>query len=130
MKLGTQTASLVNHIYANMEPIDPIMMDLVDKPATLLMWTDRKPATVINQFKKGKYFYIEVQEDNAEYIGEKNMSDVQEYRYSRNPIGRITTWRIDDGYKQVARSESGRYKLLNCGGLFVGKREKFHDYSF
>lgn len=130
MKLGTQTASLVNHIYANMAPMEPIIMDMVDMPATLLMWTDRKPATVINQFKKGKYFYIEVQEDNAEYVGEVHMSDAQEYTYSRNPNGYVTTWRIDDGFKQVTKSESGRYKLINLGGLHIGKREKFHDYSF
>ena len=130
MKLGTETASLVNHIYANMAPMEPIIMNLVDEPATLLMWTDRKPATVINQFKKGKFFYIEVQEDDAEYVGEKNMSDAQEYKYSRNPNGHITTWRIDDGFKQVMKSESGRYKLLNSGGLHIGKREKYHDHSF
>jgi hypothetical protein len=130
MKLGTQTGSLVNHIYANTAPIDPVMMDVVGKPATLLSWTDRSPGTVINQFKKGKFFYIEVQEDNAEFVGECDMSDYQEYVYTRNTDGHITTWRVDNGYRQVYVGKSGRYVLRGTGGLMIGRREKYYDPSF
>ena len=126
MKLGTETASLINHIMANGSTKTVAIGD----PATLLSWTDRRPATVVDQFKKGKYFYIVVQEDKAEHIGEKCMSDQQEYEYSRNPEGSKTTWRIDSGFKRVIKSESGRYKLANVGGLMVGRREKYHDHSF
>ena len=128
MKLGTQTASLVNHVMANQGAPETIS---IGDPATILGWSDRHPATVIHVFKKGKYFYIEVQQDSAKWVGDVEMSDSQEWEYSRDPNGRTTTWRIDNGFKRVDLSlTTGRYLLSGTGGLIIGRREKFYDYSF
>jgi hypothetical protein len=49
MKLGTHTGSLTNHIYSRAVPITPE----VGMGCTLLSWSDRHPATIIDIFTKG-----------------------------------------------------------------------------
>lgn len=127
MKLGTQTGSLVNHVVSREEATLPE----IGEGATVLQWSDRKPATVIEIFTKGKFDYIVVQEDNAKRIDDNGMSDIQEYEYTPNTDGVTNVFRItDDGYQHVYKSETGRYVKGSGLGLAIGRREMYHDFSF
>jgi hypothetical protein len=128
MKLGTQTASLFNHLMANTSVKDIVVGET---GATLLSWTDRKAATVVDLFTKGKYTYVTVQRDNAERSDNNGMSDAQSYTYTRNPNGCKETFRITDkGFVKVYVSENGRFKKAGVGGLALGVRREHYDFSF
>lgn len=89
---------------------------------TLLSWTDRTPATIVDVDPKGRW--IKVQEDNYKRIDCNGMSDSQDYEYSPNPNGSITT------YKK-ARNGKFTHNGKNDGtGILIGVRERYFDYSF
>lgn len=130
MKLGSQTNSLVNHIYSRAtkgQPTPEIGMGV-----TLLGWTDRYPATIIGIIENGKY--IIVQSDNYKRIDNNGMSECQEYEYTANLDGATYTFKMNPngGWSEVFRNpETGRFKKYNGGkGLRIGYREKYHDFSF
>ena len=81
MRIGSETASLVNHMYSRMVVGEPA--PYVGMPATLLSWTDRNPATVIevNMSKP----YIVVQDDDYRRTDDNGLSESQEYQYTPNP---------------------------------------------
>lgn len=125
MKLGTETACLINHIYstASCENIQ------VGDPATITGWTDRYAATVTKLFTKGKYQYVTVQQDHAKIVGGTGFGD-EVYEYSRNPEGREETYRIVDGRLfPVYKNHNGRW-VQGSGGCYVGVRESYRDPSF
>ena len=130
MKLGTQTGSLFNHLMANCS-----VKDIVpgETGATLLYWTDRRAATVVEVFKKGFYDYIVVQQDIATRVDKNGMSDCQDYEYSRDPKGSTFTFRIGKSGKFESvffNEDTGRYKKIGVGGLMVGDRREYYDFSF
>lgn len=128
MQLGTQTGSLMNHLMSRSAPKEPE----AGMPATLLMWTDRHPATVIDVFTKGKTAYFTVQEDHWKALKPMNTDD-QAYEYTRNPEGATRTFRMarKGGWEQVTQNpETGRYIKIGNGGILLGRREKFEDPSF
>lgn len=129
MKLGTQTGSLFNHIMANCSIKDIIPGET---GATLLSWSDRHAATVVDVFTKGKFNYVTVQEDNAKRVDNNGMSDAQDYEYTANPDGAKRIFRITDkGFVQVyVDNETGRFKKYGSGGLMIGRRDHFYDFSF
>lgn len=130
MKLGTQTGSLFNHIMAN-NSIKEIVPG--ETGATLLSWSDRAAATVIEVFTKGSFDYVTVQRDIAKRVDNNGMSDCQTYEYTRDPEGSTSTFRIGKSgkFEQVAlNEETGRYKKLNYGGLMIGDRREYYDFSF
>ena len=127
MKLGTQTGSLINHIYSLEQAPEPY----VGMPATLLSWTDRYPATVVevNMTKR----YIVVQEDDYERIDGNGMSESQEYRYTQNDQNHKRIFRKNkkgEWVQHVRNPETGRLVQSKSGGLALGRREKYHDFSF
>ena len=128
MKLGTQTGSLINHIMANTSVKDIV---LGETGATLLSWTDRHAATVVDLFTKGKFNYVVVQHDDAKRTDNLGMSDSQTYEYNRNVHAAKETFRITDkGFVKVYKdSETGRFRTT-CGGLMIGVRDEHYDYSF
>lgn len=133
MRLGTQTASLTNHIYSRMTigAPDPKVGD----GATVLCWTDRHAATVTDviPLADGKRVLVIVQEDIATRADANGLSETQEYRFQRNHDGRTHTFRreVDGKYREVRLNrESGRYVLTDGGGLIVGRRDHYHDFSF
>ena len=77
MKLGTQTGSLVNHIYSTSSCENISIGD----PATLTGWTDRHAGTVSNLFSKGKYDYVSIQRDIAKIVDGTGYGD-EVYEYS------------------------------------------------
>lgn len=128
MKLGTQTGSLVNHFMANTSVKDIV---LGETGATLLSWSDRHPATVVNMYKKGKFEYIVVQHDDYKRTDNNGLSESQTYEYTRNKDAATETFRITDkGFMKVYQDpDTGRFKKT-VGGLTVGRREKYYDFSF
>lgn len=131
LKLGSETNSLINHVMSRQtrgQP-DPV----VGMGATLLSWTDRHPATIIEVWRTAsKKWLITVQEDNAERIDKNGFSESQDYTYTPNPNGSKQMFRFDGekGWRRVAKNEKGRLILTGGGGLRIGEREKYHDFSF
>ena len=127
MKLGKHTGSLVNHIYSRSKsPVPEIGMG-----ATLLSWSDRHPATIIDIFTKGKFTYIKLQEDDAKRIDNNGISESQVYEYSRNPNGSITYFRLkDDNWESVyIDPDTNRFKK-GVGSVVLGMRQEYYDFSF
>lgn len=133
MKLGTHTASLVNHLMSN-----TVASEI--KPgtgATFLSWTDRSPGTVIKVFEKGVYTYINVRRDLVEYHDDgKYSSDFGgSYDIIDGEDDNFATFRFktdgSTGFEKVGvNSETGRYIKIGNGGLAVGRREYYYDPSF
>lgn len=135
MKLGTQTASLQNHLYSRMTNGEPI--PFLGMPATILSWTDRYPATVKEVFTKGKDLYIVVRECKAKRIDSNGMSECQNYEYSEyenENDGIRATFRKNSkqgNWEQVfLNPETNRYRKYEGYGLRLGIRQKYHDYYF
>lgn len=134
LKLGTETGSLVNHLYSQGTSPKPV----VGMGVTLLSWSDRSPGTIraVRELTSKTYKYeIEVTEDDAVRIDGNGMSEAQEYEYSV----------VEDGYRQLFRQErstgkwyEGRIQSTtkkfkrtsgaNC--ILLGRREKYHDFTF
>lgn len=128
MNLGTQTGSLINHVMSQAAPVLPNVGD----GATLLSWSDRHPATVINVFKQGKFDFVQIQADNYTRVDKNGLSEVQEYEYSANPDGSVSTFRLrNNQWERVSKSESGRYvKSGSDTGVVFGRRERYWDPTF
>lgn len=126
MKLGTQTASLTNHIYSRMTIGEPVTE--VGIGATILHWSDRTPATVIAWDGK----ILTVQEDDATRTDANGMSECQDYEYTANPHGIKSYFRKDrsGAWVEVRRNpNTGRW--IKCGHwLRIGERDKYYDFSF
>ena len=123
MKLGTETGSLMNHVFSgyNDEPA-------VGMGATILMWSDRSPATIIEV----NHSYIVIQEDRAERVDGNGMSESQSYEYSPDPEGAKRIYRkMKNGRWQEHYINPETKRLVKAGGyLSIGEREKYYDYSF
>lgn len=132
MKLGTETASLTNHIYSRMTIGQPDPVEGMG--ATVLAWTDRHPGTIINVTKLASTV-IYVREDKATRTDTNGMSECQSYSFEPNPIGRLWTFRqtkTGAWEEVVVNQKTGRFNKAEGGGygLRIGEREKYHDYSF
>jgi hypothetical protein len=132
LKLGSQTGSLMNHLYSRQtigQP-DPV----VGMGATILSWTDRHPATIIAVEKtKTDRWLIVVQEDNYERTDNNGpYTENQDYTYTPNPKAAKQMYRYDEGrgWRTVTRNEKGRLILTGGSGLRIGEREKYRDPSF
>ena len=90
MKLGSQTGSLVNHLYTT----GAVQMPPIGAGATLCRWTDRKAGTV---FAIHKGTIVEVREDIATRTDSLGMSDAQTYSYKTNVNGTRRYFRLRHG---------------------------------
>jgi len=125
MKLGTETASLTNHILSGTRgaPQPEIGMG-----CTILMWTDRTPGTIVGlrTFKTGKnagkVSAVLVQEDNASRIDTNGMSESQSYTFTPNPEAPVLIFKAGRNAGGVFRGDVGR--------LRIGERGKYHDFGF
>lgn len=127
LKLGSETGSLVNHLYSRMVDGEP--QPYIGMPATLLSWSDRYPATVVDvNVQKA---YIVVQGDsvvNHLYDSNGNASYDFEPNPNAHPIifkkNRKGFWVIHEW------SEKGRLVQRKGQGLMLGKREYYYDPHF
>lgn len=132
MKLGTQTASLTNHVYSRMTIGQPDPVEGMG--ATVLSWTDRHAVTIINVTKLASTV-IYVREDKATRTDSNGMSECQSYSFEPNPTGRLWTFRQTKtgAWEEVTvNQKTGRFNKAEGGGygLRIGERSKYHDYSF
>ncbi len=118
--LLTPTASLFNNIMANSQhPVPEVGMG-----ATILFYTDRKAATVIEVSVSGKQ--IVVCEDKAVRIDNNGMSEVQEYRYEAGSTVYTEVFTLRRNGRWVVEGEN-----LHTGrSLILGVRNHYHDYNF
>lgn len=124
LKAGTETGSLMNHLFSREVGVEPA----IGMGATLLHWTDRDPATVVAWDGK----LLTVQEDSYKRVDKNGMSESQEYEYTPNPQGSLSHFKRDKngGWFQVIKNpETGRFNKRG-GGLRLGERERYYDFSF
>lgn len=121
MRLGTETGSVINHLLAGSG------MPEIGGPATILLWTDRKPGTVIEWDGK----IAAVQLDDYRRIDSNGMSESQEYEYTSNPNNPICYFRLGkNGWESVWRNELTNRWKKQSGGVFFGERERYLDFTF
>jgi hypothetical protein len=127
MNAGTQTGSLVNHLYSRMTIGAP--EPTVGMGVTMLSWTDRDAGTIVEVNMKRRY--IAVVEDNAKRLDNNGISEGQEYEFTPNPDGYVYYYRKDKKgqWRKCYYNENKRLVFGN-GGLIVGRREKYYDFSF
>ena len=128
MKLGTETGSVMNHLYSRMTVGEPAVF--VGMGVTMLSWSDRSAGTIIEVNTKKNY--IVVTDDDCKRIDNNGMSECQEYEYTTNPDGYKRYFRKDKNnqWRAMHHNENGRLVYSGGNGLRVGEREKYHDFSF
>lgn len=135
MRIGTQTNSLVNHLYSRATIGQPA--PVVGMGATVLMWTDRQAATItkVTELTGKQYRYeIEVTEDISKVVEGSTHDGSAEYQYQANPNGHSTTFAFSvksSKWVSVRRNEeTGRLIQTEGSGLRIGERETYRDPSF
>lgn len=112
LKAGTETGSLMNHLYSREAVPTPVVGD----GCTILMWTDRHAGTIV----KVTATQVHVQRDKATRADSNGMSESQSYTYEADPDGAI----------QIFRMTKKGYRDNGGSGLLIGSRREYHDYSF
>lgn len=131
MKIGTQTASLVNHLKSRAvigQPDPEVGMG-----CTLLLWTDRYPTTITEVFKVGKLTYVTVQDDTFKVVNGSTQDGSAKYEYTPNANGTKHHFRRTESgsWDEVQRNPAtGRWKKSDGYGLHIGAREAYHDPHF
>jgi hypothetical protein len=129
LKLGTQTGSVMNHLMSAGSGLEPE----VGMGATLLHWTDRAAATVVEIWKEGKADFIALTEDDARLVSGSGLSERQVYEFTPRPDGHRKVYRRRPGgtWEAVYKKEStGRWSKNSGPGLLLGERQTYYDPSF
>lgn len=122
---------MINQILASATKGQP--EPYVGMGATILRWSDRSPATIVEVGVFRKMPMIVVQDDNAKRIDKNGMSECQEYEYSPAPNGAKTRFAFDGLRWRQLYERDGKVKMMPKGdgnGLAIGYRQKYHDFSF
>ncbi len=128
MKLGSETGSVINHLQSRMVKNAP--EPEVGMGVTFLHWTDRSPGTVVAWDPKTGI--LEVTGDSYKRVDKNGFSESQGYEYTTNwDAPRSFYKRLPDGRWQNRHynEETKRWRK-GTQGIYVGKREKYHDFSF
>jgi hypothetical protein len=96
---------------------------------TIMFWSDRVPATVIEIDPKGKW--IKIQRDKAVRSDDGGMSDIQYWDISRDENGHIDTF-YKTRYKKITLFTDTGHSTRGKYGCFLNLkvRDKYYDYSF
>ena len=127
MNVGTQTGSLVNHMYSRMTNGEP--EPTVGMGVTMLSWTDRDAGTIVEVNMKKRY--IAVTEDSKRRIDNNGISESQEYEYTTVMDGHRNYYRTDrkGQWRRCYYNDNNRL-VFTTGGLIIGRRESYYDFSF
>lgn len=117
LRLGTQTGSVFNALISGSSMPKPT----VGMGATILMWTDRRAATIVEVSPSGKR--VGVVEDIATPKFE-GMTDAQEYEYSPG-TGKPTYFTLRRNGAFVRQGDTQRGTRLA-----IGERKQYFDFSF
>ena len=134
MNIGTQTNSLVNHMYSRMTIGAPAPK--VGMAATTLSWSDRHAATVteVTELCGARWLYeIRVVEDKVTVTSGSTHDGSATFEFSPNPRGYANIYRMNrktgewvGGY---INQDTGKFKK-GTGGLILGRRDHYVDPSF
>ena len=135
MQLGTQTNSLVNHLYSSMvnQPAP-----FVGQEATLTKWTDRDGATVVQVSEQGGLPLIMVRADRARVVSGSEHDGSARYEFEAVTEGYGVAFMLIEGrWVQVAVDpRRGIYRPIPkkdggpSVGLLLGRRDHYRDPSF
>lgn len=136
MRLGTETASVINNLYSRMTIGQP--KPVVGMGVTLLSWTDRDAGTIVKvtEFGGSKVwgYEIEVTEDDARLIAGSCMSEDQTYEFSPRPDGYRSLYRFNkksgEWVAGKTNPDTGKFNVSRGRGLRIGERDKYRDPSF
>lgn len=130
MRLGSQTASMTNHILSRAVIGQP--EPVVGMGCTVLCWTDREPATVIEIGTFRKLLTVTVREDKATRTDNRGMCEEQEWSFTPNERGRVMRFaRMPNGsWRELGTSDKGNTVFADGHGLRMGERSKYYDFSF
>jgi len=133
MKLGTETGSVMNHLYSRATRGQP--EPAVGMGATVLLWTDRTAGTIVAVHETPRGLVVSVQDDRTRVIAGSAQDGSADYAYEPNPDGYMRHFRRgDDGrWEQVQPGKRpGTWKKSDCGrcGLRIGEREEYRDPTF
>ena len=134
MNIGTQTNSLVNHLYSRMTVGAPA--PVVGMAATTLSWSDRHAATVteVTELTSKVWAYeIRVVEDKVIVIAGSTHDGSATFAFAPGIYNHAGTYRMDrktgawvHGY---INQDTGKFKR-GQGGLILGRRDHYVDPSF
>lgn len=121
--------SVHNRIMENSVTKEPITIGM---GATLISYSDRHAATVVGIEQKGKTTIIKVQQDHAKRIDKNGMSESQNYVFTPNKEAYVHIFKKTGDKPFVecrANEKTGR--LVKCGGgILLGHRDEYYDFSF
>lgn len=134
MNIGTQTNSLVNHMYSRMTTGAPAPE--VGMAATTLSWTDRHAATVtevIELTSKVWAYEIRVADDIVTVESGSTHDGSAKFTMVPNYEGFAALYRMNRKTGQwvhgYINKSTGRF-LKTGGGLILGRRDHYVDPSF
>jgi hypothetical protein len=106
---------------------NPALVPAVGMGATMIMWTDREPFTIIEVRNNSKGVAVELvlQADTYTRTDKNGMSESQNYEFTPNPQGHteIVTRRKNGQWVRKGESIKGTK-------FTIGYRDRYHDYSF
>lgn len=130
INLGTNVGSLTNYVVGNSKSADPE----VGMAATILSWSDRHAATIVEVFTKRGSHYVGVQQDIAKRTDTNGMSEDQDYEYTPNLTAGVLYYKEKNGrWVGVGPDPVTRKGLREGNGsgyLAIGRREEYYDHSF
>jgi len=122
MKLGKETNSFFNHLMAN-----SMSVPKVGEGATILHWTDRTAYFVNSVSEDGKT--VEIERAKAIRVDNNGMSEVQDYKYERNPNFQPETIKFRYGKWRKVCKFDGKTTYSPISIVF-GEMKEYYDYSF
>lgn len=131
MRLGSETNSLVNHLYSRGVKGQP--SPAVGMGVTMLHWTDRSPGTIFKVFVVGARTIIEVRADDYRRTDKNGMSEDQDYKFTTKVNGSKSYYRRENDGKWASvrwNPEIKRWVKAGGCGLRIGDRGAYHDFSF
>lgn len=113
------------------QPIPEIGMGV-----TMLSYSDRHAGTIVEIFTKGAFEYIGVTQDKATRLDDNGWSESQEYAFE-TVAGAMPVYyrrKIKDGpdgrFRATYRNANGRWVGSERGGIRLGERDEYYDFSF
>lgn len=133
MKLGTETASLVNHLMSGTkgQPDPAEGMGL-----TFLSWTDRSAGTINKVYRNaaGRPVMFVATEDKATRVDNNGMSESQRYVFERQPDATPVIFRIDrkGQWRRAHLTEFTARWVFDepSQTVHLDARSCYHDFSF
>ena len=119
MQLGTQTGSLINHVLSNYNDATPV----VGMGCTILGWSDRHAATIVEVSKNRKT--IAIQKDIAVRTDKNGMSEMQSYDFTPNPNATKEIYTLRKNGRWIRKGDS-----IKGNHLKIGARQEYYDFSF